>query len=98
MPNLLDPHLQKVREAHRLSVIGMSKRKAAKQLKVSGHTINRLLREYAERRKAGTLFLDLDKVSETDMYDHTFQMKMIGDRARERVSKTPSPSTDDING
>ena len=80
MPSPYDPHLQLVREAHRLVVTGISKRKASKQLKVSGHTLNKLLHEYAERRKAGTLFTDMDRVSETDMYDHTFQMKMLADR------------------
>ena len=80
MPSPYDPHLYQVREAHRLLAIGTSKRKACKQLKITGVTLNRLLKEYWERHKAGTLFEDVDRVSEADMYDHTFQMQMLADR------------------
>ena len=98
MPNLRDPHLNKVREAHRLVVIGMSKRKVSKQLKVSGHTLNRLLAEYAERRKAGTLFTDLDRVSEADLYTHTFQMQILSDRRNKEGVKIWPSSKDSPDG
>ena len=98
MPNLRDPHLNKVRQAPRLVVIGMSKRKVSKQLKVNGHNLNRLLREYAERRTAGTLFEDLDRVSEADLYNHTFQMKFISDRQNKEGLKIGPSSTDSVDG
>ena len=91
-------HMYKVRNAHRLIAIGTSKRKACKALGVNGVTLNRLLREYAERRKAGTLFTDIDKVSEADLYNHTFQMKFIGDRQRKDGVKIGPSSTDNSDG
>ena len=57
-------------------------RARARARKVTGVTLNRLLKEYGERRKAGTLFEDVDRVSEADMYDHTFQMQMLADRRK----------------
>ena len=80
MTDIRDPHLRLVREAQRLVVTGTAKREACKRLRIGGVQLNRLLKEYQERRKAGTLFTDLDRVNEADMYDHTFQMQMLADR------------------
>ena len=98
MASPYDPHLYKVREAHRLLAIGMSKRKACKALKITGVTLNRLLKEYWERRKAGTLFTDVDRVSEADLYNHTFQMQTIADRPKAERSELEPPSTDNPDG
>ena len=46
------------------------------------------------RRKAGALFTDLDRVSEADLYDHTFQMKFISDRQNKEGVKIGPSSTD----
>ncbi len=98
MPDIRDPHLRLVREAQRLVVTGTAKREACKILKVGGVRLNKLLQEYQDRRKARTLFEDIDRVSETDIYDHTFQMKMLADRRNKKGLKIGSPSTDNPDG
>ena len=98
MTDIRDPHLRLVREAQRLVVTGTAKREACKRLRIGGVRLNRLLKEYQERRKAGTLFVDIERVEETDLYDHTFQMKMIGDRRNKEGVKIGSPSKDNPDG
>lgn len=65
-----DPHLQQVRTAHALRTRGMSAKQIADVLGVSAPTASKRLAEYDERRKAGTLFTDIDRVVEADLYNH----------------------------
>ena len=81
-----DKHMYRLRNAHRLITIGVSKRKACKELGINCTILNRLLKEYQVRRKAGTLFVDIERVEEADLYTHTFQMKIINDRQKARAS------------
>jgi transposase len=63
-----NPHLALIRRAHALTVKGGSLREVAKHLGVSKSSIQNYLKEYHERRKAGTLFEDLNR--EIDIYAH----------------------------
>ncbi len=65
-----DPHLVEVRRIHALKVRGMSNRQIAKDMKISAPTVATRLEEYETRRKARTLFEDIDRVTEADMYSH----------------------------
>ena len=78
-----DPHLQRVRRAFALNT-RLGNRRAAKEMGVKAPEFKQLLDEYWKRRKARTLFVDIEDTTEADMYNH---MSIMTAAARQNTEK-----------